>query len=89
MALHFDSPGTSLIVRQYLERSRKILQSDLSEKIQVLFTNKADTRNGQRGDTDVDKTTEPLLQAKNSLPTAETTNESTHHISHDESIVRV
>jgi hypothetical protein len=59
MALHFDSPGTSLIVRQYLERSRKILRSDLSEKTQLLFSQEgAEERNGQHNE-EGEKTTEP------------------------------
>lgn len=42
MALRFDSAGTCLIVRQYLERSRSILRCDLVEKIQLLFSHGAE-----------------------------------------------
>lgn len=37
MALHFDTIGTSLIVKQYLERSQNILRSELKEQIEALF----------------------------------------------------
>ena len=43
MALRFDSAGTCLIVRQYLERSKNILRSDLGEKIQLLFSHEAES----------------------------------------------
>jgi hypothetical protein len=42
MALRFESAGTCLIVRQYLERSRNILRCDLVEKIQLLFSHSAE-----------------------------------------------
>lgn len=42
MALRFDSAGTCLIVRQYLERSRNILLCGLVEKIQLLFSHGAE-----------------------------------------------
>jgi hypothetical protein len=42
MALRFDSSGTCLIVRQYLERSRNLLRGDLLEKIQLLFSQEID-----------------------------------------------
>lgn len=38
MALHFDNEGTCLIVRQYLERSRNVLRSELGDKIEQLFS---------------------------------------------------
>lgn len=41
--MHFDSAGTCLIVRQYLERSRNILRSDLGEKIQELLSHDVET----------------------------------------------
>jgi hypothetical protein len=44
MALRFDSAGTCLIVRQYLERSRNVLRCDLIEKIQLLFSCGAEDR---------------------------------------------
>ena len=50
MALRFDSAGTCLIVRQYLERSRNILRCDLVEKIQRLFSH------GAEGSGNADKT---------------------------------
>jgi len=37
MALHFDTIGTSLIVKQYLERSQSILRSELKDQIEALF----------------------------------------------------
>ena len=43
MALKFDSAGTCLIVRQYLERSNNILRSDLGEKIQLLLSQGTNT----------------------------------------------
>lgn len=38
MALKFDTAGTCLIVAQYLERSRKLLRKESSEKIRLLFS---------------------------------------------------
>lgn len=37
MALHFDTVGTSLIVKQYLERSQNVLRAELKDQIEALF----------------------------------------------------
>jgi Uncharacterised conserved protein len=37
MALHFDNTGTSLIVKQYLERSQSIMRQQLKDQIEDLF----------------------------------------------------
>ena len=37
LALRFESPGTSLIVSQYLERCRQVLRGELVEKIRTIF----------------------------------------------------
>jgi hypothetical protein len=37
MALHFDTVGTSLIVKQYLERSQNNLRGELKDQIEALF----------------------------------------------------
>lgn len=37
MALRFENTGTSLIVRQYIDRSRQVLRGELMRKIKVLF----------------------------------------------------
>jgi hypothetical protein len=37
MALHFDTVGTSLIVKQYLERSQNVLRAELKDQIDALF----------------------------------------------------
>jgi len=58
MALHFDSAGTCLIVKQYIERSRNILRSDLGEKIQLLFSH------------DTEATDSPTGKSENAAPAA-------------------
>jgi hypothetical protein len=42
MALHFDTIGTSLIVKQYLERSQSILRGELKDQIETLFQERFD-----------------------------------------------
>jgi hypothetical protein len=37
MALRFDTPGTGVIVRQYVDRSRQVLRGELVRKIKHLF----------------------------------------------------
>ena len=37
MALHFDTVGTSLIVKQFLERSQNLLRAELKDQIDALF----------------------------------------------------
>ena len=37
MALRFESTGTCLIVKQYLERSRQVLRRELMDKVSTLF----------------------------------------------------
>jgi len=37
MALEFDSPSTSLIVKQYLDRSREVLKQDMIDKSRALL----------------------------------------------------
>eukprot|EP00536_Pseudo-nitzschia_multiseries_P013912 jgi/Psemu1/213169/e_gw1.629.13.1 len=37
MAMHFESPGTCLIVKQYLDRSREVLRQDLLSKLPDLL----------------------------------------------------
>lgn len=38
MALRFESVGTCLVVRQYLEKARMVLHRDLEQRIQLLFS---------------------------------------------------
>jgi hypothetical protein len=44
MALRFESAGTCLIVRQYLERSRRALRAEMLEKIKLLFQTEIPTQ---------------------------------------------
>jgi hypothetical protein len=59
MALRFDSSGTCLIVRQYLERSRNILRGDLVEKIQLFFSHGAEIDPPKRNDLKKSQTPAP------------------------------
>lgn len=47
MALCFDSAGTCLIVRQYIDRCRQLLRCELLEKIKVLFGEQGDLLEGE------------------------------------------
>jgi hypothetical protein len=47
MALCFDSAGTCLIVRQYIDRGRQLLRCELFEKIKVLFGERGDSVEGK------------------------------------------
>jgi hypothetical protein len=61
MALCFDSAGTCLIVRQYMDRCRQLLRLELLEKIKVLFGEKDDTVEGDTTSRSVDNSI-PHLQ---------------------------
>jgi hypothetical protein len=43
LLLTFDTPGTCLIVAQYLDRSRSVLRKELCDKIVTLFTKEKST----------------------------------------------
>jgi Uncharacterised conserved protein len=56
MALHFDTIGTSLIVKQYLERSQNNLRGELKDQIEALFEERfllPDTNDISSGDTEL------------------------------------
>jgi hypothetical protein len=42
MALRFDTPGTAVVVRQYVDRSRQVLRGELVRKIKHLFDVQSD-----------------------------------------------
>lgn len=86
MAFHVDSPGTSLIVCQYLERSIRILRSDLCEKIQLLLSNEAVTGERSNGASDSDKTNQPAKD-KTILPIEPASG--TAHAANDANTVQV
>ena len=53
MALHFDTVGTSLIVKQYLERSQNVLRAELKDQIEALFQERFLLVNGMSGNSAV------------------------------------